>query len=378
MKDAQGKSFCIGLPDPVLECLEKIARDSGGAIAVSDARAMRTGQRDRYFVRSLIEEAITSSQLEGAATTRRVAKEMIRSNRPPRDNSERMILNNYRAMQHIFDLKGHKLSESIILDLHRILTKGTIVDERGNMLDEHVGRFQQPGEDRIEVSDGIDGQVFHTPPPANQLPGRLKAMIDFANGKTPEFYVSPVVRAIVLHFWLAYDHPFYDGNGRTARALFYWSMLSQGYWLTEFISISEIIKRAPVQYGRAFLCTESDDNDLTYFLLYHLDVIRKAIDAVHKYVARKTREVLSVELLRRDSTDLNNRQKAILSHALKHADAEYTVRSHQISHHVVQQTARTDLYDLAQRGMLIQRKVGRAFFFTPSPQLEEILTEMKP
>src|SRR5205814_10028127 len=55
----------------------------------------------------------------------------------------------------------------------------------------------------------------------------------------------PMVRSMILHFWLAYDHPFVDGNGRTARALFYWSMLRNGYWMFEYITISKIILSGP-------------------------------------------------------------------------------------------------------------------------------------
>ena len=375
LKNTQGDNFCIGSPDPVLEYVHRIDREAAGQIAVMDATVLHPSHRDRYLVRSLVAEAITSSQLEGAVTTRRVAKEMIRSNRPPRDKSERMILNNYRAMQHIIDLKEQKLSESIILDLHRILTDSTITDERGALLADQVGRFQRPGEGRIGVFDQYNEQM-HMPPPAEELPERLAAMIDFANGETPDFFMHPVVRSIILHFWLAHDHPFYDGNGRTARALFYWSMLRHGYWKAEFISISEIIRRGPAKYGRAFLYTESDGNDLTYFVLYHLDVIQKAIDAVDKYVAKKTGEVRAVEALLRDSIGLNYRQKAMLSHALRHPNAEYTVKSHQTCHRVVHQTARADLYDLAGRGLLMQQKAGRSFLFTPSPQLEDLLKKL--
>ena len=101
---------------------------------------------------------------------------------------------------------------------------------------------------------------------ASNCTERMGLMCDFANSKTPEGFVHPVLRSIILHFWLAYDHPFVDGNGRVARALFYWSMLRHGYWLFEFVSISQIILKAPVKYGRAFLYTETDDNDLTYFI----------------------------------------------------------------------------------------------------------------
>jgi Fic family protein len=62
---------------------------------------------------------------------------------------------------------------------------------------------------------------------------------------------------------LGYEHPFEDGNGRTARALFYWSMLNQGFWLTEFLTVSKILRKAPAKYARSFLYTEQDSNDLT-------------------------------------------------------------------------------------------------------------------
>jgi Fic family protein len=72
---------------------------------------------------------------------------------------------------------------------------------------------------------------------------------------------------------LGYDHPFLDGNGRTARALFYWAAANNGYWLMEFISISQIIKQSPAQYGKSFLYSEYDENDVTYFIVHQLSVI---------------------------------------------------------------------------------------------------------
>ena len=68
----------------------------------------------------------------------------------------------------------------------------------------------------------------------------------------------PVLRATLpaIHFMVGYDHYFEDGNGRTARAFFYWSMLRQGYWLAEFLSISRVLRAAPARYARSFLLTE--------------------------------------------------------------------------------------------------------------------------
>ena len=184
--------------------------------------------------------------------------------------------------------------------------------------------------------------------------------------------MHPVVRAVLLHLWLAYDHPFEDGNGRTARALFYREMLAQGYWLFEYVTISRLLVRAPAQYARAFLYTETDEFDATYFLLHQLRIVRQAIEDLLAYLQRKMSELReTIQLLRR--TDLNHRQVALLTNALHHSDAEYTIASHATSHRVVRQSARTDLLDLERRGLLTRRTVGRKFFFHPAADLRRRL-----
>lgn len=159
-----------------------------------------------------------------------------------------------------------------------------------------------------------------------------------------------------------------DGNGRTARALFYREMLAQGYWLFEYVSISGLLLRAPVQYAMSFLRTETDTNDATYFLLYQLGIMRRAVEELLAYLARKMAEVReTASLLRR--TDLNNRQIALLTHALRHADGVYTVHSHATSHRVTRQSARNDLLDLEAGGFLQRRTIGRRFEFLPAQDL---------
>ena len=201
-------------------------------------------------------------------------------------------------------------------------------------------------------------------------------MCDFANGKTPKYFIHPVIRAIILHFWLAYDHPFVDGNGRTARTLFYWLMLRNRYWLFEFVSISQMIVKAPAKYARAFLYTETDDNDLTYFIIYHLNIIQQAIKTLYEYIERKTRRLQAIENQLRGIIILNHRQRTLISHALRHPHQKYTFKSHQISHNVVYQTARTDLLDLENRGLLKSQKVGKTWYFTAVSDLEEKLSKL--
>lgn len=366
--DKSGQPFRFGVPDLVQAELHDIDMGAGRLIGAPEP-ITNPQTRDRYLIRSWMEEAITSSQLEGAATTREVAKEMIRTGRPPRDTSEQMILNNYLTMQRITDLKKDVLSPEMVFAIHRLVTEKTLPDPTA------AGRFRRPDEIRI-VGDDF-GAIFHHPPAAEELPKRLQAMCDFANGKTPGFFVHPAVRAIILHFWLAYDHPFVDGNGRTARALFYWGMLHSGYWLFEFISISSILKKAPVKYGLSFLHSETDSNDLTYFIVAQAKAIRRAIEDLHAYIDRKTVEVHQMEVHVRALDQFNHRQAELVRHALKHPYQEYTIASHGKSHNVVYQTARTDLLDLKARGVLEEKKRGKKMVFTVPRDLTELLRRME-
>ncbi len=115
---------------------------------------------------------------------------------------------------------------------------------------------------------------------------------------------------------------------------------------------------------------------MTYFVVYHLKVITRAIDQLHKYVKRKTAELNTLEQKLSGATTLNHRQRVLISHALRHPHQRYTVESHRSSHAVVYQTARSDLLNLAKRGLLDKCKVGREWNFTPVSDLEERLREL--
>ena len=362
-----GDRFSFTLTEPIPQHLHEIDLGVGGLVQMPE-QITNSDTKDRYCVSSLIEEAITSSQIEGAVTTRRVAKDMIRSGRKPSDRSEKMILNNFVTMSRLGELKEQPLSKDLVFEIHRLITEDTLDDPTA------AGRFRRDDE-KVVVND-LYGEVYHDPPPAAQLDARMKAMCDFANGKTPSGFVHPVLRSIILHFWLAYDHPFVDGNGRTARALFYWSMLHHKYWLCEFISISPIILKAPSRYQLAFLFTETDDNDLTYFILYHLDVLDKAVHELHNYIKRKAEQVCKLDRELRGVETLNHRQRALISHALRHPHHVYTIASHRRSHNIVYETARKDLTDLVNHNLMTARKIVKTWHFSPTADLEKRLSQL--
>lgn len=361
-----GKQFNYCVPDSVQAHLHWLDMNAAGTIQLQEP-ITHPQIRNTYLIKSLVEESITSSQLEGAATTKKVAKEMIRQGRKPKDKNEQMIFNNYLAMQFIQEMKGEALTPSIVFELHRILTENTLDDP------DKAGVFRTDNDD-IHVIDRTTTTILHTPPKARELKARMEMMCSFANSDlATDFFLHPVTKAILLHFILAYDHPFVDGNGRTARALFYWSMISQGYWLTEFISISRIIKTAPAHYEKAFLYSETDNEDVTYFIIHQLEVIRKAIDDLHDYLEEKTRliEKASERLRNAKNLKLNFRQLTLLRHALKHPRYVYTIKEHQNSHAINPQTARKDLIQMADQKLLTKVKHGKSFMFISPDDLED-------
>jgi Fic family protein len=368
-----GVQFQFCMIDSIYRDLHWIDQNAAGRIGM-DKPITNPHTRDTYLVSSLIEEAINSSQLEGASTTRNVAKEMLRQGKKPKDHSEQMIFNNYQAMQFIREYKQEKLTPAMILQLHRLLTEATLDDAN------KAGQYRDAGDD-IHVVDASELVLLHTPPEASELPKRVEHLCRFANDLDGKEFIHPVIRAIILHFMIGYDHPFIDGNGRTARALFYWSMAKQQYWLMEFISISRIIKQAPAQYGKAYLYTETDDNDLTYFIIHQLEVIKNAINALHEHLEKKAAELHSIEKRLDGSVlqgQLNHRQLAILRHALDHPNAIYSIQEHQSAHKISYQTARTDLLKLSdQFKILSKRKYGSSFVFVAPPDLGQKLIDVE-
>jgi Fic family protein len=367
--DTSGEAFSFGLPDYVLQLLHFVDQRCSGEIAMPAVVTADEQARQHYLVNSLMEEAIRSSQLEGAATSRRVAKELLQSGREPNNRGERMIVNNYRALQFMRESLGTELTPAHVLEMQRILTDGTLENP------DAAGRLQKPDEERVAVYDRIDEALIHLPPRAEELPERLARLCAFANeGERDDQFIHPVVRSILLHFALAYDHPFEDGNGRTARLLFYWSMRKHGYWLTEYLTISRILRTAPAKYTRSFLLTETDSGDVTYFIIFQLETIKRAVEELHSYLRRKVKEVRKVEQALVGAGEFNHRQLALLTDAARNPDHVYTYVSHARSHNVTIETARTDLTHLWKRDLLLRRRPGRQHVYSVPADLSDRLT----
>ena len=366
LRDKTGRKFSFVLADKILEACEEISSRASGQLAAVE-RVLTTQGRNQCIVKSLIEEAITSSQLEGASTSRRVAKELLETGREPSDKSELMIFNNYVAMQHIKETAAAGMTPNRVLRLHKLLVDGTLDDPND------AGRLETPDHTRVSVWDP-DIQV-HMPPPAEELPQRLQELCDFADGSDgANGYLPSPIRAIIIHFMLGYDHYFADGNGRTARALFYWSMLHEGNWLSEYVTISRILRKTPSKYAVSYLYTEVDDSDLTYFIHYQLDVFLRALNDLDAYLSAKSQEIKSVRIaLQADGINLNHRQIDTLEWLAREDSHSTTVQSSAKKYRIGDQTARNDLNELTQLGHVIAFKIGRANHWKANPNLPKTL-----
>jgi Fic family protein len=321
-----------------------------------------------YRVSQLIEEAISSSMIEGARpTTRDVAREMVLARRSPESRDERMIYNNWLAMQRIVRLVDEQraITRDDLPELHRILGDGALE------IDGAEGVFRGP-EHRVEVAD-VEGNVWHVPPSAVGLPQRIDALLAFANAiadapaHTP--FIHPIVRAFIVHFWIGYEHPFRDGNGRIARALFYWCMLRSGYEMAQFLAISGPIDRSPSDYYLAFAHTEVEAGDLTYFILHQLRVIEEVLAELTTHIRERVERTRTLAQTMDGFAGLNRREMALLQHAVRHPRASYSIEGHGTSHGVHYQTARLDLLHLEKLGYLESRRTAAGKLFFPTLKL---------
>lgn len=315
----------------------------------------QSAEKKYYLSSSLMEEAIYSSKMEGASTTRIIAKDMLRKKKSPQNKSQQMIVNNYNTIQYIVEHKEQPLTEELLLTIHRLMTEKTLDNP------EDAGRFRT--NDKVVVADMVEGDIIYTPPSFQEIPEFVESLCNFFNNDNPRTFIHPIIRGIIVHFMLAFMHPFVDGNGRTARALFYWYMLKEGYKLTEYMSISRVIAKSKSSYEKAFRYVENDGNDMGYFVAYNLGALEKSFHQLRDYIQRKRREKRAASSFMM-AGNINQRQALVLQRLKEEPDTIFTVKDVQDQFSVSSMTARKDLSDLVQQGYLTEialNKVTRGY-----------------
>ncbi len=320
--------------------------------------------KTRYLVSSIMEEAISSSIIEGANTTRRKAKEMLRKELKPKNKSEQMIVNNYRTIEYIVHNQTDELTPEKLLYIHELISKNTLDEES------EEGVFRENND--IFVVNTSTSEAVHIPPNYKEIPNLIDDLCRFFNADEGHF-VHPILKGIIIHFMIGWIHPFSDGNGRTARSLFYWYLLKKGYWLTEYLSISRIIQTSKSQYEKAYLYCEHDENDLGYFISYNLKAMEKAYHDLKSYIQRKQKETNLAGKFTR-IPNINERQALLLKKIYDEPDIVFSVKEIMNRFSISNYTARMDLKGLTEVGFLEELSVNKIKrIYIKSPHFEQLI-----
>lgn len=300
---------------------------------------------------ALIDEAFNSSVIEGAFSTKRRTKEMIEKQLKPSNKSENMILNNYRALLFILKHLDEPLNENIILSIYRIVTKDTL-DK-----DAIVEKYRT---DSVYIWDTKDNKITYTAPPYYQVQNLMNSLLDFIYSNNN---IHPVIKACIIHFYFVYIHPFFDGNGRTARAISYMYLLQNGYKFFKFFSISSVINTEKSRYYAAIENTELYDSDLTYFIKYYISMIVRSITKIKNNFRKEFGRKLIKNTLEKSQIILSKRQSKIINHFITIDKNFITIEDYQRRYKISYETARTDLLELEIIGFFKKCKKGKKYIF---------------
>lgn len=350
LKDEKGETFWYVNTKPLQAKLHQI--DSRGKDSLYSY--IKPDIENELALDSIIEEAWASNIIEGAFTTRKRAQELVRRNLTPKDKNELMMKNNHQAMTFILENRESDFSIDFILEIHRIITQNTLDDP------EYTGKFR---DDEVFIWDKSNTVIFK-PMAEENIKESLNNLVTWVNTHSEEDFIHPILKASIIHFFLVYVHPFFDGNGRTARAIFYFYLLKHKYDFFKYFSISALIAKQKEKYYKAIKEVEDYENDLTYFLLYSTDVVLKSIDEILDKIAKKYQSDIISKNINLRGLHLNRRQKRLIKILIDQDQKTMTTRRYEKIFKVSYGTARSDLNELSEDGLLQKRKLGKGFLYS--------------
>lgn len=300
---------------------------------------------------ALIDEAFNSSVIEGAFSTRKRSKEIIEKGIRPTNISEQMIYNNYQALDFVMDNIHKKIDEELILEIYKLITHNTLNEE---------DKTEGYRSDSVIVWDYANQKQVYEGPHYSKVPKMMADLINFINNEDD---LHPVEKASIIHFYFVYIHPFFDGNGRTARVLSYMYLLQHGYDFFRFFSISTVIREQKNKYYKAIQNCEEYSRDLTYFIDFNTKMILESLINVLDRLGKEFGKVLIFHNLEKRGIMLTLRQKRCLSFFIKKEKNYITIDEYQKKYKIAYETARKDLNSLEAIGVFHKTKIGKKFIY---------------
>lgn len=301
-----------------------------------------------FFLDAKVEEAITSAIYEGANSTRAKAKELIESQKMPKNKDEWMLYNNYKAMLWIQENHNQSVSLNVIKELHGIVTKNTLSEDDMNF----SGKFRN---DKVFVISSL-GKKKHEGTDFTLVESALSEAFEVTTKNVR--YFPKLLKAIILHYFTSYIHPFFDGNGRTARALFYFKAIKNDLKFVELLSISAYLKAHGKQYEKSFEKVVENDLDLTFFIDFSLDALLEALIKV----STKADYLLKINDLK-EKVKINGNQVGLLQRLALNKFRKYDIESYATSIGKSREVARQELKQLVELNFLEEIKESKKFVY---------------
>lgn len=225
-----------------------------------------------FGLQAMTEEIHATFQIESIRSSRNSIRHIL-NGYAPRNEEESRIYGMKRGLDFIAD-RQNAITEENLHQLYQI-SSGDYLPDEDRLLPDHFYRH-----DHVYV---VGGEESREGLPAQQLPDAMKRLVDFTNAKDG---INELHKAAILHFAFAYYHPYFDGNGRTARLLHLWYLVQQGYPAALFTPFSRYIAESKAAYYKAYDRVEknapiSGYTDVTPFLSYFCNEIynRLQVDA---------------------------------------------------------------------------------------------------
>lgn len=260
------QDFYQALPLHDFEGNQMVCLDSVVRVSLTAARVLLTPQQSArlYGAKAMEEEIVSTFQIEQIDTSRESVRRIL-SGQAPKNDEEHRIYGMKLGLEFIADV-SHTITEENLFRLYQ-MTIGDFLPEEDRLLPGNLYRH-----DSVYI---VGGKVEHTGLPWQRLPAYMAELVAFAAEKATQ---NDLVKAAILHFALAYLHPYFDGNGRMARLLHLWYLVQRGYSSALFVPMSRFIEESRSRYYKAYTLVEQNQQisgmlDVTPFLTYFAESV---------------------------------------------------------------------------------------------------------
>lgn len=233
-------------------------------VHLSAAKILLTPQNSSrlYGTKAMEEEIISTFTIENIDFSRDSVRKIM-AGYAPGDESENRIYGMKKGLEFISD-PTHAITEENIFKLYEIAV-GAFLTEKDRLLPGNHYRH-----DAVYI---VGEKVEHTGIDWEKLKDYMGELIGFIQDKTP---MNDLLKAALIHFYTAYLHPYFDGNGRMARLLHLWYLVQQGYSSALFIPLSEYVNKSRKAYYDVYTLVEENAQisgllDVTPFLVYFIE-----------------------------------------------------------------------------------------------------------